>query len=48
MYLDRTAMMVLHCLSLLFAPMKTKKLEEDIPYVIKIVPVSLFGLTSAI
>ena len=37
---DRRALMALRCLALLFAPMKTKKLEESIPYILKIVPVS--------
>ena len=42
-YSARLAMMSLRCLTLLFAPLKKKKLEShgDIPYVLKIVPVSI-------
>ena len=35
------ALMALRCLALLFAPMKTKKLETNIPYILKILPVSV-------
>lgn len=38
---DACVHMGLRCLTLLFAPMKTKKLEtSSIPYILKIVPVS--------
>ena len=33
-------MMGLRCLALLFVPMKCKKMEESIPYIAKVVPVS--------
>ena len=35
------AMIGLRCLTLLFAPLKKKKLERDIPFILKIVPVSI-------
>lgn len=34
-------MLALQCLGLLFTPLKTKKLQENIPYILKIIPVSL-------
>ena len=37
---DQNTLLALRCLALLFAPMKTKKLEENIPYIMKVVPVS--------
>ena len=33
-------MMAVRCLAVLFAPMKSKRLGEDITYILKIVPVS--------
>ena len=38
---DRVVMMALRCLALLFAPIKTKKLDDDVPYILKIIPVSI-------
>ena len=39
-FTEKCAMLTLRCLALLFASLKTKKLDESIPYIIKIVPVS--------
>ncbi len=39
--IDCCAMMALRCLALLLAPLKTKKLCENIPFILKVVPVSL-------
>lgn len=33
--------MALRCLTLPFAPMKSKKLDDNLPYIMKVVPVSL-------
>ena len=41
---DIVASMALRCLALLFAPIKTKKLEEDIPFIMKVVPVSCIAM----
>ena len=38
---DQSAMLALQCLALLFSPLNTKKIEKSIPYIIKVVPVSL-------
>ena len=39
--IDRCAMMALRCLSILYTPAyKRKRLGDDIPYILKIVPVS--------
>ena len=40
-YVDVIVFMALCCLSLLFAPIKTKKLGENIPYIMRVVPVSV-------
>lgn len=40
-YADRSILMALRCLTLLFAPMKSKKLDDNLPYIMKVVPVSL-------
>ena len=39
--IDQLAMMAIRCLAILFGPIKTKKLEENVPYILKIVPVSI-------
>ena len=47
-YIGHCALMALRCLVLLFAPMKTKKLETNIPYIFKIVPVSVYTVHACI
>lgn len=42
-FIGHCALMALRCLALLFAPMKQKKLETNIPYILKIVPVSVYA-----
>lgn len=38
---ERCSLLALRCLGLLFTPLKIKKLQESIPYILKIVPVSI-------
>ena len=35
-------MMGLRCLALLFIPMKCKRMDDNIPYIAKVVPVSVY------
>ena len=39
-FVDDCAMMGLRCLALLFVPIKCKRMEDSIPYIAKVVPVS--------
>lgn len=39
--IDQLAMMAIRCLAIVFAPIKTKKLEENVPCVLKIVPIGI-------
>ena len=40
--------MGLWCLALLLIPMKTKKMDEDIPYILKVVPITCMCANSNI
>lgn len=42
-YTDRCVLMALRCLTLLFVPLKSKKLDDNLPYIMKVVPVSFDG-----
>ena len=39
--IDDTALMALRCLALLFVQTKVKRADDDIPYVMRFVPVSI-------
>lgn len=38
--IEKCCLTALHCLALLFIPMKTKRLDNNIPYILQVVPVS--------
>ena len=41
---DRVCMIAVRCLALMVCPIKTKKLGDCVPYVLKIVPVSSYHI----
>ena len=41
LYAEKSGIMAIRCLALLFSPLKTKKLGESIPFIMKVVTVSI-------
>ena len=41
---DKCALMALRCMAIMFTPTKTKKMGDNIPYIMQVVPVSKYDI----